>query len=159
MASYDNIDDTGNPKKVFIFNGKDNELKLEVASVIEAMGFESVILHEQASGGLTIIEKIEKYSDVGFGIILYTPCDIGYEKDNEDSKKFRARQNVVFEHGYLIARLGRANVCALVKQDVETPNDISGIVYIPFDSNGGWRISLGKELKRAGYDVDLNSLL
>ena len=159
VASSDNIDDTGKPKKVFIVHGKDNEVKLEVARVIEAMGFEPVILHEQASGGMTIIEKIEKYSDVGFGIILYTPCDIGYEKDKEDSKKFRARQNVVFEHGYLIARLGRDNVCALIKQGVETPNDISGIVYIPFDSNGGWKISLGKELKRSGYDVDLNSLL
>ncbi len=43
----------------------------------------------------------------------------------------RARQNVVFfEHGYLISKLGRNNVCALVKQSVEIPNDISGIVYI-----------------------------
>ena len=35
-----------------------------------------------------------------------------------------------FEHGYLISKLGRNNVCALVKQSVEIPNDISGIVYI-----------------------------
>ncbi len=158
VASSD-IDDAGKPKKVFIVHGKDDGVKLEVARCIEKMGFEPVILHEQASGGLTIIEKIEKYSDVGFGIILYTPCDISYERDDEDSKKFRARQNVVFEHGYLIARLGRDNVCALVKQGIETPNDISGIVYIPFDSNGGWKISLGKEMKRSGYDVDLNLLL
>lgn len=157
VASSD-MDNTDKPK-VFIVHGKDNEVKLEVARFIEKMGFEPVILHEQASGGMTIIEKIEKYSDVGFGIILYTPCDIGCERDDEDSKKFRARQNVVFEHGYLIARLGRDNVCALVKQGVETPNDISGIVYVTFDSNGGWKISLAKEMKRSGYAVDLNLFL
>ena len=45
----------------------------------------------------------------------------------------RARQNVVFEHGYLIAKLGRKNVCALVRDNIEVPNDISGIVYVPLD--------------------------
>ena len=57
------------------------------------------------------------------------------------------RQNVVFEHGYLIGKLGRNNVCALVKGDIELPNDISGIVYIQLDSNGSWKIPLAKELK------------
>ena len=56
-------------------------------------------------------------------------------------------QNVVFEHGYLIGKLGRNNVCALVKGDIELPNDISGIVYIQLDSNGSWKIPLAKELK------------
>ena len=32
--------------------------------------------------------------------------------------KPRARQNVVFEHGYLIGKLGRNKVCALVKEEV-----------------------------------------
>lgn len=142
--------------KVFIVHGRESASKLEVARFIEKMGFEPIILHEQASEGMTIIEKIEKYSNVGFGIILYTPCDVGYIKDNENTKMFRARQNVVFEHGYLIAKLGRNNVCALVKQEVETPNDISGVVYIPFDSNGGWKIPLAKEMKSSGYEVDFN---
>lgn len=145
--------------KVFIVHGRDSEVKLEVARFIEKMGFEPIILHEQASEGMTIIEKIEKYSDVGFGIILYTPCDVGYKRDDEKSKMFRARQNVVFEHGYLIAKLGRSNVCALVKQEVETPNDISGIVYIPFDSNEGWKIPLAKEMKKSGYEIDFNLFL
>lgn len=140
--------------KIFIVHGKDNEVKFEVARFIEKMGFEPIILHEQTSDGMTIIEKIEKYTNVGFGIALYTPCDIGYEKNNEEGKMFRARQNVIFEHGYLIAKLGRNNVCALVKQTVETPNDISGVVYIPFDENGGWKHLLAKEMKSSGYDID-----
>lgn len=146
-------------KKVFIVHGHDAEAKLEVARFIEKLGLEPIILHEQVSDGLTIIEKIERYSNVGFGIVLYTPCDIGYAKENEKEKMVRARQNVVFEHGYLIGKLGRNNVCALVKEAVETPNDISGIVYIPLDNNEGWKISLAREMKSSGYQIDFNSFM
>ena len=145
--------------KVYIVHGHDAEAKLEVARFIEKLGFEPIILHEQINDGMTIIEKIEKYSNVGFGIVLYTPCDVGYAKGKEKEKIARARQNVVFEHGYLISKLGRNNVCALVKGSVETPNDISGIVYIPLDSNGGWKIPLAKEMKSSGYEIDFNSFL
>lgn len=88
--------------------------KIEVARFIEKLGFEAIILSEQANEGKTIIEKIEEYSDVDFGIVLYTPCDVGSEKDTNDFKP-RARQNVVFEHGYLIGKLGREKVHALKK--------------------------------------------
>lgn len=145
--------------KVFIVHGYDTEAKLEVARFIEKIGLEPIILHEQANNGMTIIEKIEKYSNVGFGIILYTPCDVGYVKDKEGEKKARARQNVVFEHGYLIGKLGRNNVCALVKESVEIPSDLSGIGYIQLDSNWGWKIPLANELKKSGYEIDFNSFM
>ena len=138
---------------------KDNELKQEVARFITQLHIEPIILHEQPSQGMTIIEKIEEYSNVGFGIVLYTPCDVGYERNKEKSKQGRARQNVVFEHGYLIGKLGRSHVCALVKQDVEKPNDISGVVYVSYDENGGWKLEIAKEMRKAGYAIDLNSLL
>lgn len=145
--------------KVFIVHGRDNEAKLEVARFVEDLGLKPIILHEQANKGMTIIEKIESYSNVGFGIVLYTPCDMGYLKNEEDKKQPRARQNVVFEHGYLIAKLGRNKVCALSKSNVEKPNDISGVIYIPFDSNDGWKIQLAKDMKSAGYNIDMNQLL
>lgn len=145
--------------KVFIVHGHDNEVKIEVARFVEKLGFEAIILDEQVSNGMTIFEKIEKYSNVGFGIVIYSPCDIGYDKNEEDKKSNRARQNVVFEHGYLIAKLGRNNVCALVKQDVETPSDISGFVYISMDDHNGWKVPLTKEMKVSGYNVDFNLIM
>ncbi len=146
-------------KKVFIVHGHDNEVKQEVARFVEKLEFEAIILHEQANKGNTIIEKIEENADVGFAIVLYTPCDIGRAaKTDEQSQKSRARQNVVFEHGYLIARLGRERVCALVKGEVETPGDISGVVYIPKDDAGAWQMQITKDMKAAGCDVDLNKL-
>ena len=108
---------------------------------------------------MTIIEKIESYSDdVGFGIVLYTPDDMGYAKNEEGTGelKYRARQNVVFEHGFLIGKIGRKNVTPLVEGIIELPNDISGIVYI---NDNDWQVDIAKEMKAAGYDIDFNKLL
>lgn len=131
--------------KVFIVHGHDKVAIIETARTLEKLGFEAVILHEQASAGKTIIEKIESYTDVSFAVVLYTPCDIGCAKDTDKNKmRNRARQNVIFEHGYLIGKLGRKNVCALIKGDIETPGDISGVVYIGMDDNGNWRVELAR---------------
>ena len=83
---------------------------------------------------------------------------MGASKGEQDRPKPRARQNVIFEHGYLIGKIGRKNVCALVKGDVETPNDISGVVYIKMDEADSWKYAVGKEMKACGYDVDLNKI-
>jgi predicted nucleotide-binding protein len=145
-----------NKRKVFIVHGRDNEAKQEVSRFIEKLGLVAIILHEQASSGMTIIEKIEHYSnDADFALVLYTACDLG--RGAHESKvpaKNRARQNVVFEHGYFMAKLGRENVCALVKGDIETPNDISGVVYVNLDSLGAWRAEVAKELKACGYAIN-----
>ena len=143
--------------KVFIVHGHDDLLKNEVARFVEKLDLDAIILHEQASSGNTIIEKIEENSNVGFGIVLYTPCDIGAKKEEKPNLKDRARQNVVFEHGYLIGKIGRRNVCALVKGNIEKPNDISGVVYI--STSEEWKLSLAKELRNSGYKIDMNLVI
>ena len=144
--------------KVFIVHGHDDAAKEAVARFVERIGFEAIILHEQASSGKTIIEKIEANSNVGFAIVIYTPCDLGASQKQKDQLKPRPRQNVVFEHGYLIGKIGRENVCALVKGDIEKPTDISGVVYTPMDEAGGWKLAVANEMKESGYEVDLNKM-
>lgn len=48
---------TRNKRKVFIVHGRDNAAKQEVSRFIEKLGIDVIILHEQASSGMTIIEK------------------------------------------------------------------------------------------------------
>jgi predicted nucleotide-binding protein len=148
-----------NLNQVFVVHGHNEEAKVKVARFIEKLGFEPIILHEQANSGDTIIEKIEKFSNVGFGVVLYTACDVGAKKEATPDLKLRARQNVIFEHGFLIGKLSRSNVCALVQDDIELPNDISGVVYTSMDSTDAWHLLLAKELNKAGYAVDMNRLL
>jgi len=144
--------------KVFIVHGHDDLAKTEVARFIEKLGFRPIILHEQVNSGMTIIEKIETYTDVGFGIVLYTPCDEGAKRGQEGELKPRARQNVILEHGYLMGKLKRNRVCALVKGDIELPTDISGIVYTEMDARKAWQIEVAKEMRGAGYPIDMNRL-
>jgi len=144
-------------KRVFIVHGHDNEAKQETARTLEKAGYEAIILHEQPNLGNTIMEKLERCTDVDYAIVLYTECDLGRAKEaSEAEEKYRARQNVVYEHGYLIGKLGREKVFALVKGDVETPGDISGVVYTPMDSAGAWKISLAKDMREAGLEIDMN---
>lgn len=147
-----------NNKRVFIVHGHDELTKTKTARFIEKLGFEAVILHEQANKGMTIIEKIEANTDVGFAVVLYTADDRGNTEAAaaKGELNLRARQNVVFEHGYLIAKLTRSRVVPLVSGRVELPSDISGVVYVD-DAN--WKIEIAKEMKGAGYPVDFNKIV
>lgn len=152
------VNKTVDRSNVFIVHGHDEVARLKLEKFLEKVGLNPIVLSRQADEGKTIIEKFEKYSNVGFAIVLYTYCDDGKEKNESEYKK-RARQNVVFEHGYMIAKLGRENVCALRKDDIEIPSDYQGVIFKTLDESGGWQLEVAKELKTAGYSIDLNALL
>jgi predicted nucleotide-binding protein len=137
-------------------------MKLSVARTIEKLGLNPIILHEQPSKGKTIIEKFTDNSDVTFAIVLLSADDIAYNKNEKpEAAKFRARQNVIFELGYFIGKLGRDRVLALHEQqsDFEIPSDYSGVLFVPFDRAGKWQFDLVKELKALMINVDANNIL
>ncbi|MDQ3907196.1 MAG: nucleotide-binding protein [Acidobacteriota bacterium] len=143
-------------KNIFLVHGHDEGAKQSIARFIERLGLYPIILHEQPNMGRTIIEKFEHHSDVGYAVIVLTPDDIGAARSEPDNIKSRARQNVIFELGYFIGKLGRGRVCALYKEEVEIPSDFMGVLYIPLDKNGAWQFSLAREMKQCGLEVDLN---
>lgn len=144
--------------KVFLVHGHDSAARESVARFLERQGIEAVILHEQAAGGRTIIEKLEHYADVDFAIVLLTPDDIGGVKTSDSSNlQYRARQNVILELGFFLGTLGRDKVCALYQGPLELPTDYLGVCYVRLDDGGGWRLKLAKELREAGFNVDLNN--
>ena len=145
--------------KAFIVHGHDEGARESVARFLERLGIIPIILHEQASGGRTVIEKLEKNSDVDFAVVLLTPDDVGGVATAKDRLNPRARQNVILELGYFVAKLGRDRVCALHKGAVELPSDFVGVVYVAMDNAGAWRLLLAKELREAGFDVDLNQAI
>lgn len=144
-------------RKIFIVHGHDDSARQTVARFIERIGFEAVILSEQANQGRTIIEKIEAHADVGFAVVLLTPDDVGGK--TADTLRQRARQNVLLELGYFIARLGRGRVCTLAKGDLEIPTDFAGVVWEPLDDGGAWKQGLARELTATGYTIDWNKVM
>ena len=154
-------------KRIFIVHGHDEGAKQTVARFLENLDLEVVILHEQAGKGKTIIEKLEANSsdvDIEYAIVLLTPDDLGSAVSKGDKTKpglplqQRARQNVIFELGYFIAKLGRERVRALYTDGVELPSDYQGVLYTKFDSTGAWKLELAREMKAAGIELDLNKL-
>jgi predicted nucleotide-binding protein len=148
-------------RRVFIVHGRDESAREKVARMLEQLELEPVILQEQASQGLTLIEKFEQHAEgVVFAVVILTPDDWARGADEEDwpDEPNRARQNVILEMGYFMSALGRSRVAALLGDGTEAPSDIHGVVYIRLDADGAWRLLLGRELKAAGIDVNLNRL-
>ena len=146
---------------VFVVHGHDEEMKQSAARALSQLELKPIILHEQANEGRTLIEKFERNANVQFAVVLLSPDDLAYARtESAKNARPRPRQNVVLELGYFAGKLGRDRVFALkLDDDLELPTDISGIVYTLYDGSRHWRIELARELKAAGYDVDLNKLI
>ena len=149
-------------RKIFVVYGHDLVARTELEAMLRRWDLDPLILDQLGSSGMTIIEKLEEYiSQANFGIVLATPDDTGYAKNDESLKKFRVRQNVVLEMGMLLAKLGRSKVAILLKntEEMERPSDIQGLIYIPFkDKVDDTALSLAKELGSNGYFIDIAKL-
>ncbi len=146
-------------RAAFLVHGHDDGMREFVARYLEQLGIKPIILHEQASRGRTVIEKLERHANVPFAVVLLTPDDLGGAQAEREHLQSRARQNVVLELGFFVGRLGRERVCALYKGPLELPSDYVGVVYVPFDEAGGWRLLLARELKAAGFAIDMNQAI
>lgn len=129
-------------EKIFIVHGHDEVSKYELKNYLQNTLKlpEPVILSEVPGQGRTIMECFEEETEkAGIIFVLLTPDDF------TDDHLARARQNVIFELGYFIGRLGRKSgrVIVLEKGDVEIPSDLSGILYIRIDHG----------IKAAGEDI------
>ncbi|EOS20539.1 hypothetical protein C804_06293 [Lachnospiraceae bacterium A4] len=138
--------------KVFIVHGHDGELKESIARLIERQGIKAIILNEQTNRGATIIEKFERNSEVAAAICLFTKDDMGKAMNDTDYQA-RARQNVVFEAGYFMGKLGRKHVIMIADEDIEIPSDLQGVVYT---NSSYWQVEVLKELKEIGFCIDMN---
>ncbi len=70
--------------RVFIVHGRDVKPVKELKTMLTNHGLKPIVLHEQPSGSRTVIEKLEKYSNVSYAFVILTPDDVGYfQKDVE----------------------------------------------------------------------------
>jgi predicted nucleotide-binding protein len=144
---------------VFVVHGHDGAACESLTHFIEHLGLHPIVLRDLPSSGQTIIAKIERYSRVAFVVVLLTPDDVGYPKNRPNQKNHRARQNVIFELGFFIGKLGPSRVCSLYKKGVEILSDYQGVVYIPMNADERWKISLAREFRDAGLKFDEKKII
>jgi predicted nucleotide-binding protein len=145
--------------RVFLVHGHNEAALQSCARFVERLELPLTVLREEPNQGRTIIEKFLDYADAGFAIVLLTADDRGGPiNQTYDEQLPRARQNVIFELGFFVGKLGRERVCALYQEGVEVPSDYQGVVFIPLDTGMACRFGLAKEMKAAGLPVDLNKV-
>lgn len=132
-------------KKIFIVHGHDGNERYVLKDYLQnTLHYpEPVILSDQAGCGRVIIESFEAEAEhAGLVFALVTPDDLV----NETSK--RARQNVIFELGYFMGKLGRKSgrVIVLRKGNVDIPSDLDGILYISIDNGIA---AAGEQIRKA----------
>lgn len=159
LLSKVNDDSPAKPKKIFIAHGNSPAAENAVTAIqlfCREQGLECIILRDVLAKSRTIIEKlIDLAEETNYAVILYTGCDKGrMATERDDELKSRARQNVIFEHGFFTAKLGREHVCALIEPGmdrdvIEQPSNNSGVIYIEMDGNRQWKYKLAAELKGA----------
>ena len=95
-------------KEIFLSHGKDIKPLSELKEMLVAWGLKPVVLSEQPSGGKTVIEKLEAYSDVGFVFVILTPDDLGgfVELGSKWSRPQRLRKFLKTAHKSRLRLLG-----------------------------------------------------
>lgn len=145
-------------RRVFVAHGHDHGLKNAVGRYIKELGLEPIILHERPDQGQTVIEKFEREAVVGFAVVLCTADDLAESERVLEAQlgdpdkpvlRRRARQNVVFELGYFVGRIGRSRVAIVVDSGVQIPSDLSGVIYV---ERSDWSRRLWTALRDAGYE-------
>ena len=126
--------DDGGQRRCFIVHGHDDRTMNEIREfVIHTLGFPPpVVLREAPGGGLTILEKFEKYGQRSNLVFVLLTGDDPVMNTQGTRIGSRARQNVILELGYFMGLLGRrtGKIIILFRGDVEIPSDLRGITMI-----------------------------
>jgi predicted nucleotide-binding protein len=147
-------------RKVLIISGQEKEKKFALVDFLKQLGLKPVLPQEEPGPEKNLIDKFEKYSDVAFAILLLTGDDYGYPKGKPEEARPRPKQNVIFELGFLIGRLKQNNIfCALYEEGLDLPPVYQGNFFIPYDSEGLWKLFIARAMKMANVDVDMNKAL
>jgi predicted nucleotide-binding protein len=144
---------------IFIIHGRDHGDRDSVDLFLRELGLATTVIMNEPSSGRFIFEKIEDAGQSSFAVALFTGDDKGHAVGEESAIAHRPRQNVVFELGYFCGLLGRRRVCVLKRGEMEMPSDLRGIITIPFQQSGAWKLQLAKELHAAGFDIDLDDVI
>ena len=161
-APAQSLSASGMQRRIFVVSGEDTEMKQAITGALAKLGLVPVVLCEEPSQGRKIVERFTDYANVGFAVVLLSPDDFAYGKEESSTKrKLRPQQDVVFELGFLLGKLGKGNVLVLFREcaNFEVPTDFEGIKVTAFDDRDSWKLALIRELTNGGYTVDADRIL
>ena len=122
-------------------------MKDDVEAFLRNINYKTIVLADDKTIGNSILENFKENAEkASYAVCLYS-------LDDQISKnKYRARQNVLFEHGYFEHMLEKGRTIMIVENDnsktLDIPSDLNGKLYIEYDKNkpSEWQSKLKKEL-------------
>ena len=128
----------GTSQRILIL-GNAGDAAVQAIEFLEDLGLEPAILDTPS------VDQLDALRDAAFALVL----------PSEDTESGATMLAI----GFLLAVLGRSRICLLSEPGQTVPAALEGALTITPDDSGIWRLLLGRELKRAGLDVDLNRAL
>lgn len=116
--------------QVFIVHGRNEQVRNELVDLLKREKVRSVVVQSKARTGADLLATIEEQiRSCVAGFILLTPDDEGRLYQFGHCLSQRARQNVIFEAGFLTALFRSTGRICFVKQgDLEIPSDLNGLL-------------------------------
>jgi predicted nucleotide-binding protein len=150
-------------RRIIVVSGADDQMKQAITRALTKLSLIPLVICEQLSHGKKIVENFSRdYADVAFAVVLLSPDDFGYAKNESATKrKLRPQQDVVFELGFLLGKLGKENMLVFFREcaNFEIPTDFEGMKVTAFDDRDSWKFALIRELTNCGCNVDAHRIL
>jgi predicted nucleotide-binding protein len=150
-------------RRIIVVAGSDEEMNQALNEALTKLSLIPLVLCEEPSHGKKIVENFSRdYADVAFAVVLLSPDDFAYGKNEATTKrKLRPKQDVVFELGFLLGKLSKGNVLVFFREcaNFEIPIDFEGIKFTAFDDRDSWKLALIRELSNCRLAVDGDKIL
>jgi predicted nucleotide-binding protein len=156
---------TTTKRRILIVSGTDDAMKKALTKALGKLLLVPVVLCEEPGHGRKIVERFTiDYADVGLAVVLLSPDDYVYAKTDQPTKrKLKPRQDVIFELGYLIGKMGKEKVLVLYREcengEFEVNTDFEDLNTSPFDTLDSWKLALLRALADSGYQVESDRIL
>jgi hypothetical protein len=134
-------------KILFVSHGPKDPSSEAVLQFMQQMSL-PVVEADHTNG---LIDTLEGRSDMSFVVVMNVA-------DTVENGKAALSESSMFKLGYCAGKLGIKRMCMMHGPSQPQVNDGQGISHVPVDVNGGWQIHLGRQMRRAGVDIDLNRL-
>jgi len=140
--------DTNRRQSVFLASSSEgleiaNAIHSELEFIAEVTLWNQEVFRPSATG---IENMLRSLSNFDFAIFVFTPDDA---VDYRGTKSMVVRDNVMFELGMFLGRIGRDRCFFFMPRDsssLRIPTDMSGMVPLIYDSertDGNWRAAVG----------------
>lgn len=142
--------------RVYVIHTGEGPMEKDVISLLKKIDLQPLLRHNRLDSIKSLEQEFADQTNANFAVVILSSDEFVYSKNGKPGDaKLRARQDIIFDLGYLLGRLGRQNVLALYYEQKSflLPTLLHNAVYLPYDKGGGWQQALMKRLQFCGYNI------